>query len=197
MPQRSEPIFAIRAVHLDLKGLPPTFERLMDWLELFATLRFNAILVEWEDTFPWTVNEALRGRTFYTPSQVRSFADRAAALDIEIIPLVQSLGHLEHVLQHDVYRALREVPARSDCINPLQEGSVPLIRSLIDDVLTLLPNVKHVHLGGDEAYALATHEQTAAFTPGSTGGKHSTSTMSPRCWTTSPVGPSGRCFGMT
>lgn len=161
--RNAKPIFATRAVHLDLKGLPPTFERLMDWLDLFAALRFNAILVEWEDTFPWTVDETLRGRTFYTPSQVRSFADRAESLGLEIIPLVQSLGHLEHVLQHEAYRPLREVPARHDCINPLHEGSVPLIRSLIDDVLALLPGVRRFHIGGDEAYAFATNEQTAAF----------------------------------
>ncbi|MHB1155916.1 MAG: hypothetical protein ACYC26_03650 [Phycisphaerales bacterium] len=57
--------FTLRGVHLDLKGVPPTFERLLSLLDVFAAARYNVLLVEWEDSFPWTVDLRFRSETAY------------------------------------------------------------------------------------------------------------------------------------
>lgn len=160
---RTEPVVPVRAVHLDLKGLPPTAERLLSLLELLARLRFNAALVEWEDMFPWTVDPRFRCETAYTPDQVRRFLDKARSLGIEVIPLVQCLGHMETFLRADDYAPLREVPDLCDVINPLHPGARPLVERLVDDVLALMPAVRHFHLGGDEAWTFGTHPSTRAY----------------------------------
>ncbi len=59
------PAVHIRGVHLDLKGLAPTFDRLMGLLDHFAALRFNVVLIEWEDMFPWHFDESLRSASCY------------------------------------------------------------------------------------------------------------------------------------
>ena len=80
------PVVDIRGVHLDLKGTPPTPDRLMELLALLAELRYNALLVEWEDTFPWQVNPKLRNETAYSREEVDAFhaqaAEQEAALQI-------------------------------------------------------------------------------------------------------------------
>jgi len=159
----SGPAVPIRGVHLDLKGTPPTAGRLLALLELFAALRYNAVLVEWEDTFPWTVDERFRCETAYTPEQVRSFHDAAGRLGLEVVPLVQCLGHMETPLGTPGYERLREVGHRADVLNPLAPGAGDLIRRMVEDVLALLPGVKHFHLGGDEAWSFGTHPDTKAF----------------------------------
>jgi len=161
--QRAEPLVGIRAMHIDCKGVPPTPQRLLGLLATAAALRYNAVVIEWEDMFPWTVDTRFRCETAYPPEDVRAIGRRAAELGIEVIPLVQCLGHMEFVLKHNDYAHLREVPDCVSCLHPLADGARDLIRSLVADVLALLPDVRHVHLGGDEAWTLGTVPATAAY----------------------------------
>ncbi len=161
--KRGTPLVPLRAVHLDLKGLPPTPERLMGLLPILKLAGYNAVLAEWEDTFPWTVDERFRGETFYSAELVQSFQAKAAELGIEIIPLVQCLGHMETPLQIADYAHLREVPDRTDCLNPLAAGATELIRDMVDNVLAVMPGLRYFHLGGDEAWSMGTHPDTRAY----------------------------------
>lgn len=157
------PAVDVRAVHLDLKGLPPTPARLRELLRVLAAARCNAVVVEWEDTFPWTVDERFRCETAYSPAEVQEFAATAASLGIEIIPLVQCLGHMETPLSIADYAHLREVPSRSDVLNPLAPGARELVEGMVLDVLRLLPGLRRFHLGGDEAWSFGSHPDTKAF----------------------------------
>lgn len=157
------PAVSRRGVHLDLKGLPPTFDRLMALIEVFGQMRFNVVVVEWEDMFPWSFDPSLRHPSHYSVAQVTRFAERCGELGIEVIPLVQCLGHLEFVLQHDAYRELAECPEGADTLHPLRPGSADLVLCMVDDVLSLLPDVQHVHLGGDEAWSFGTHPDSQAY----------------------------------
>lgn len=156
-------ITEFRGFHLDLKGVPPTPERLLRLLEIFAGARYNTVLIEWEDMFPWTVDERFRCETAYSPEVIRSFAEKAAQLGVEIIPLVQCLGHMETPLSVPGYERLREVPDRPDVLNPLAPGARELVESMVYDVLQLLPRVKRFHLGGDEAWTFGNHPDTQRF----------------------------------
>lgn len=157
------PAVPVRGVHLDLKGVPPTFERLVGLLDLFKAARYNAVLVEWEDTFPWEIDDRFRCETAYTPQQVRDFHHACEERGIEIIPLVQCLGHMETPLTVPDYHGMREVPWRADVLNPLADGARELVQTMVDEVAMLMPGLSHFHLGGDEAWSFGTHPDTKAF----------------------------------
>ncbi|MBI5832762.1 MAG: family 20 glycosylhydrolase [Armatimonadetes bacterium] len=158
-----EPVVPIRAIHLDLKGVPPTPERLISLLDVLSAAKYNAIVAEWEDTFPWTVDPRFRCETAYTRDEVLRFAAAAAQRGIEIISLVQCLGHMETPLSVAGYEHLREVPHKSDVLNPLAPGARELVQAMVDDVLELLPDQRYLHLGGDEAWSFGTHPHTSAY----------------------------------
>jgi len=40
-------------LHLDLKGIIPTADRLLAWLDFFASCGFNGIVWEYEDRYDW------------------------------------------------------------------------------------------------------------------------------------------------
>jgi len=143
------PVFPIRGIHLDLKGCPPAYQALMDLLPLYKVAGYNAILIEWEDMFPWTVNEKMRCETFYTETEVKSIHEKAQSLDLEIIPLVQSLGHMETPLHLPEYSSLRESPDSTSDLNPLAPGAGDLVMAMINDVLALTPDCRYFHIGGD------------------------------------------------
>ena len=159
----AKPVIPIRAVHLDLKGVPPTAGRLMTLLKLFAAARYNAVLVEWEDMFPWTVDPRFRSPDAYTAGDVVRFRETARNEGLEIIPLVQCLGHMETPLKVPGYEHLREEPDSSSVLNPLAPGACDLVMKMVDDVLKLMPDVRYFHLGGDEARSMGTHPQTKAY----------------------------------
>ena len=163
MFETNHPVIKCRCIHLDLKGVPPTPKRLIELLKIFAAARYNAVLVEWEDSFPWTVDKRFRSETAYSPAVVKRFVKTANDLGMEIIPLVQCLGHMETPLRLPEYAALRETPCDEAVLNPLAQGARKLVEEMVDDVLRLMPDVKHFHLGGDEAWTFGTHPDTKKY----------------------------------
>jgi len=132
----NKPVVAIRGIHLDLKGLPPTPERLFEVLDLAYESRINCLLVEWEDTYPWKIYPELKNQTAYSTGTIRKFLDKAKNLNIEIIPLVQSFGHMENVLSKKRFKNLREVPDNVSDLCPLKKESHDTILKMIKDILT-------------------------------------------------------------
>ena len=159
----AQPVIPIRGVHPDLKGMPPTADRFVELLKVFAAARYNVVLVEWKDAFPWTVDERFRSPTAYTAEDIHCFREAARILGLEIIPLVQCLGHMETPLSVPGYEHLREVPDDSSVLNPLAAGARALIKKMVDDVLNLMPEVRHFHLGGDEAWSMGKNPQTRDY----------------------------------
>jgi len=157
------PLVSKRGIHLDLNGLPPTAKRMVDLLQLFAGMRYNVVLVEWGDTFPWTVDQRFRSPTAFSTREIAIFVKTAADLGLELIPLVQCLGHMENPLSVKGYEGLREIPDIEAGLNPLAPGARELIQNMVDDVLALMPGVKHVHLGGDEARTFGKNTETSAY----------------------------------
>jgi hexosaminidase len=161
--QQQNPVVQNRIVHIDLKGVPPTFPRLLELLTLFRHMRFTAVLMEWEDVFPWQFDTRLQAPHAYSVKEIHTLAQHCNELELELIPLVQTLGHSENVLRQEGYEALREVPTRTDVFHPLHPDAPGLVRQMVMDVFKLLPDIRYFHLGGDEVYTLGTHPESRSF----------------------------------
>uniref|UniRef100_A0A0K0CUZ3 Hexosaminidase D n=1 Tax=Angiostrongylus cantonensis TaxID=6313 RepID=A0A0K0CUZ3_ANGCA len=86
--------FVQTIVHLDLKGAPPILS-VYTWLfPLLRKLGVHGVLIEYEDMFPYS-------------GPLNSIAEMN---DIEVIPLVQTFGHMEFILKHPPFAGLRERP---------------------------------------------------------------------------------------
>lgn len=123
-------------VHLDLKGSPPTLEYLKKFLPFAQSLGATGLLIEYEDTFPYSGRlSSLRSKVFsYSDDDVRQLVGLAHDLHMIVIPLVQTFGHMEFVLKHDEFVSLREEPSNDWSVCPLREGSIELIGDMIDQV---------------------------------------------------------------
>lgn len=160
---RNQPAVEMRGIHLDLKGLPPSSARLLEILDLLHQARINCVLAEWEDTYPWKTYTVLRNETAYSLSTIKKFLARAEKLGIEIIPLVQSFGHLENVLSKRRFKYLREIPDNVSDICPLKKGSREIILDMIKDILLTHKNIKYFHVGGDEVWSLGSCDKCKKF----------------------------------
>ncbi len=153
---RGTPAVKNRGVHLDLKGLPPKFDRLIQIADLCAFLRVNFLLFEMEDMFPWRRYPVLRSRHAYSKAQMERFAGHCRSLGMRVIPLVQSYGHLENVLEKSQFQRFREEKDDPRAVCPIRGGAREVVMGMIEDVLEVFPDTSHFHLGGDEAFNFGT-----------------------------------------
>ncbi|XP_068932772.1 hexosaminidase D isoform X2 [Petaurus breviceps papuanus] len=120
--------FRMQLVHLDLKGAPPKVLYLAEVFPLFHALGANGILIEYEDMFPYEGPlQLLKARHAYSPSEIKEILHLARLHELEVIPLVQTFGHMEFVLKHEKFSHLREVELFPNALNPHKEESLALV----------------------------------------------------------------------
>lgn len=107
-----EPLFRSKIVHLDLKGAPPKLAYFAEIFPLLAKLGATGLLLEYEDMFPYSglsLNNS-SAHNAYTPAVITQINQLAKENHLEIIPLIQTFGHLEFLLKLPEHVHLREVP---------------------------------------------------------------------------------------
>ncbi|XP_045155359.1 hexosaminidase D isoform X1 [Echinops telfairi] len=152
-------LFQMRVVHLDLKGAPPKVSYLSEVFPLFRALGANALLMEYEDMFPYEGRlKLLRAQHAYSPSEVRAILHLARQHGLEVIPLLQTFGHMEFVLKHGAFAHLREVALFPSTLNPHEPESLALVGAMVDQVMELHQGARWLHIGCDEVYYLGEGE---------------------------------------
>ncbi|KHJ87867.1 hypothetical protein OESDEN_12349 [Oesophagostomum dentatum] len=142
-------------VHFDLKGAPPKVSYFLELLELVARSGATGILLEWEDMFPWTGQlEVARNGEAYSMSDVRSILSKAKSLNLDIIPLVQTFGHLEWILKLEQFRRYRENDAYPQVVCLGDQDGVALVKDALKQVVDVHKEygIKYFHIGADEAF---------------------------------------------
>uniref|UniRef100_A0A2L2Y7K7 beta-N-acetylhexosaminidase n=1 Tax=Parasteatoda tepidariorum TaxID=114398 RepID=A0A2L2Y7K7_PARTP len=146
---------ALRVVHFDLKGAPPKVSYFKQIFPVLKEAGANAILLEYEDMFPFTGPLApVSAKNAYSKEDIQTILNLAKTHHFEVIPLVQTFGHLEFVLKLKEFRDLREVDDFPQAICPSRNESFNLVEHIIDQVMALHPNIRWLHVGCDEVYHL-------------------------------------------
>uniref|UniRef100_A0A665V9R1 beta-N-acetylhexosaminidase n=1 Tax=Echeneis naucrates TaxID=173247 RepID=A0A665V9R1_ECHNA len=162
-----------KLVHLDLKGAPPRPSYLHKLIELFSELGADGLLVEYEDMCPYEGELQLLRATeqpAYSRQEILSMQEFARSKSMEVIPLVQTFGHMEFVLKHRPLWGLREVAHCVGTLNPHKEEGLRLVMEMLRQVVDLHPGVNTLHIGADEVYMLGEGEESKLWlaSPGRT-----------------------------
>jgi hexosaminidase len=152
-------------VHVDFKGLPLSVEHLCEHLSRLRAGGADGVFLEWEDMLPYDGElRALAAEHAYTSSEVARIVAHAETLDLEIVPLVQTLGHLEFALKDGSgFEDIRENP--EDWSTVCSDRAKSFLRALILQVLSFHRSSTRVHIGCDEPAlhaSAATHPEGAA-----------------------------------
>ncbi|CAG5135906.1 unnamed protein product [Candidula unifasciata] len=144
-----------RLVHLDLKGAPLSVGYLEKVFPLLKSWGATGLLIEYEDTFPYSEDlRVLRAAHAYSEDDLRQILKNAEDFELEVIPLVQTFGHLEFVLKHEPLAHLREIAKYPMALCPSNPESLHLVVAMIDQVMRLHTGIKYFHIGCDEVYHL-------------------------------------------
>jgi len=115
-------------------------------LRRFALLGINQVMLYSEDTYE-IVKQPFFGykRGRYSSSDIRRFDACAVALGIELIPCIQTLGHLSQILQWPAYDGIRD---QQDVLLAGCDDTYELISRMLDSILSCFSS-KRVHIGND------------------------------------------------
>ncbi|EYC13055.1 hypothetical protein Y032_0045g1239 [Ancylostoma ceylanicum] len=155
-------------VHLDLKGAPPRPAYFKQLLTLFDELGADGVLIEWEDMFPYEgALGKIKNGNAYSQSDALDILQHAESLGLSVIPLVQTIGHLEWILKTKEFSNLREnasYPMVACIGDPL---ALDLILDSVNQVLTLHSKIKvpYIHIGADELFQMGQCESDKKILP--------------------------------
>jgi len=150
---RDWPAMSLRGIHLDFKGGMAPASYWQETISLLGHYKINAVLVEYEDKFPFDNHREVVGPGALTRPELDALLETARDHFVQIVPLLQTIGHVEYILRRPQYQALRESGNLSQ-LCPQQEGSIDLIKELLDEVMSAHPDTSLFHLGADEAWLL-------------------------------------------
>ncbi len=121
---------------------------LIDKLKLVG---YNFLMLYTEDTYEIPDEPLfgyLRGR--YSQEELKEIDEYAAQNGIEVIPCIQTLGHLNQLFVWDKYSAIRDI---EDILLAGEEKTYALIEKMFASISQCL-KTKTIHIGMDEAHAL-------------------------------------------
>lgn len=147
------PDLSLRGVHIDLKCQMLRFDYIKEIIKKLAAYKINTILIEYEDKFPFEKHPTISSDGSLARDEIKELVKFAGRSQIQLIPLLQSLSHVEHILRHKEYRHLSEEGSFFQFC-PLHPGSLELYKELFDEIVSLHPGPGYFHIGGDEAWAL-------------------------------------------
>ncbi len=152
---RDWPRLAYRGIQKDLArevGYRPAYWARL--LERLAYLKINRLYLYLEAAFqypscPWAATPEPM-----TPEDARRLVAQAAALGIEVIPIVNTLGHMEKFLTHPRLKGLAE-EGTDYAVCPTHPQTRPFILGLLKDLAEVFP-AGDLHIGEDESHRVGT-----------------------------------------
>ena len=146
---RDWPTVKYRGIHVDLKGYQPKFPKLLEMCRLMAQYKINAVLLEVEDKYEFACAPGVGVEGAYTHDQFRELSRVCKALHIEMIPKLQSLGHVDYILKHEAYAHLRENNHPFQFC-PRNEEASALWKAMALELIDCFQEHDYFHIGSDE-----------------------------------------------
>lgn len=130
------PDLGLRGIMLDVsRGKVPSDATLRGLVDACLRLKLNALMLYTEHTFRFRRHPHIgAGCSPLTAEQLRALDQYAAERHVQLIPCLQSLGHMEHVLEIPRYRKLAETQRRWS-LSPAEPGTYELLEDLYGEYL--------------------------------------------------------------
>jgi len=148
------PDISMRAIHYDTKHFQEKGDYVKNFIRTLSQYKINTFIWEWEDKFAYQSHPEIGAPGAFTKEEMQEFTRYAQQYHIQIVPLVQGLGHVSFILKHPQNEHLREIPSDNWGFCPLREGTYELMFDLLKEAIEATPGSEYIHIGCDETYVL-------------------------------------------
>lgn len=129
----------------------PTLDNLRSILDLTQSAGYNAFGLYMEHRFAYPSTPWSHGAGVVTPEMVRTLVEEFP--DVQIIPFLNLLGHMEGFLYTEYGRRFAEERFKGMQACPTNPETIELANRMVDDILEIFPS-DIIHIGGDETQQL-------------------------------------------
>ncbi len=136
-----------RGVHLFVGPNALEFHKKL-WTNVLLPLGYNKVVLQCEQT-EWKCLPNLKGGISMKRDDLGRLCDWYRSKGVEVIPLVQSFGHVQWLARGNRYLDLMMNPKVPFTVDPRKPGVAPLFRKLWSEVIDVT-KAKTVHFGLDE-----------------------------------------------
>ncbi len=155
------PAMAFRGISDDIsRGQVSTLEHFKKIIRFMARYKMNTYMPYLEDMFRFkkypTIGE---GRGALTAEDVRELQDFARDYFVEIIPIFQTLGHYENILNQPEFVHLADFPGAAS-LSPGKPEVYAFLQDLIDEIAPAF-DTPYFHMGADESWDVGKGESRA------------------------------------
>jgi hypothetical protein len=164
------------AFHIDMNIGQFTKEYLLKWIKILSDAGYNALVWEVENNVKWETCPECAAPEAFEKTEFKEILKISADYGFKNIPLFQTIGHCEYVMNTGKYDHLREVPHENSKLDIHDPVLLEMVKSTgqycssnpdvftflnawIDEYLGLFENPEYFHIGADEAFLLGTCEK--------------------------------------
>lgn len=141
-----KPVFDRLGVMLSVQ-YPMKPEAVVNYMEIMAALGYNYLLMYMETSYEvkaYPFFGYMRGR--YTPEELKYIDNEGAKLGIEVIPCIQTFGHMTDYLRWPAATAVKD---NAECLLADCEETYTFIEAMISTVSSIFKS-RRIHIGFDE-----------------------------------------------
>ena len=142
------------------RGPLPTMAYFAKRIKRLATYKINGYSIYLENVVRRPGHEDETRADALTKGELAQLARLALRYHMQFVPEQESFGHLGALLANARYADVRENPT-TDLISPAVPRSYRVLRDLFSSEFAGLPNVRFIHIGGDEPFELGTGRSVA------------------------------------
>jgi hypothetical protein len=117
-----------------------------------AFFKINAFVIKLEGHFQFKSAPALVEPQALSPAQVQELTDYGLRHHVQVVPYLDSPGHIAFILKHPEYARLREYPDNNYELCATNPDSYQLLFGMFQDLLDANKGVSYFYLSTDEAY---------------------------------------------
>lgn len=152
--------FKIRAVQLDLARQMETIGFIKSFIDFISKNGYNTLVLYLEGRIKTPVFPFPTGNESYSLDDIREIVRYAGIRNIEIIPVISTLGHAEMLLKHPELESLAESrgefkgrfgAAFKHVFCPSQSDTYKFLEKYISEIAEIFPS-QYFHAGCDEAW---------------------------------------------
>ncbi|MCP5528939.1 MAG: family 20 glycosylhydrolase [Opitutaceae bacterium] len=156
------PVLPIRAFQWDLARQVERLDWLLQQLPRYADWGYQELYLHLEDAVEFPSLPAVARKDAYTYRQMERLVTRATKAGINVVPIVNLLGHTQYLIKVPELRDLNELrnadgsPQATGQICPLHPRTLEVAEQLLRDMAPFCTAGK-VHVGLDESFHLGKH----------------------------------------
>jgi hypothetical protein len=151
-----------RAAHYDTKHHQDKRSYVESFIKDLAKYKINQLVWEWEDKLAYESHPEIGAPGAFTVQGMQEMTKFAKKYHVEMIPLVQGLGHVSFILKWPQHSHLSEIADSNWEFCPLKEGTYDLLFELWEEAIKATPGSEYIHIGSDETFELAACKECKA-----------------------------------